>query len=107
MPYKKNEMLRGKQIWDRMGWELAVLSALICSIGSDMEYQSVMVCKTWDRLTKMFYDLGIIRSQAEDRMAKFVPDWSVRTFYPINSGDINAAVAEFRRKLKESVPTHD
>lgn len=108
MPYKSKERMQDKQLWDRMGWELYVLNALICSISADRDYQSVMVCRTWDRFGKMLYDLGIIRSQAEERMARFNPAWSVRTFYPIaGSDDIKAAVAEFRRKVKESVPAHD
>lgn len=71
-----------KQVWKKMGRELAVLDALIQQIQADPDYCDVMDVKTWDRLTKMHHQLDVIRGDAESRMARFVPDWSTRTFYP-------------------------
>ena len=89
-----------KRIWERMGRELAALHDLILAIQCDPEYQAVMDRKTWDRLDKLTYHLDVVRGPAENRMAKYVPDWSTRTFYPVDRDAMNAAIAEFRQKMK-------
>lgn len=45
------------------------------------------------------YYLDTVRSRAEDRMARYVPDWSTRTFYPRDRGDLEAAIQDFRQKM--------
>lgn len=104
MSQKNTKQLQDKRIWERIGWELFALHLFISAIHVDPEYQSVMVCKIWDRFFKMTDHLIQIRGNAESRMARFVPDWSARIFYPIDTEALEAAVAEFRRKLKEGTP---
>ena len=96
----KKEQARDKRIWNRMGRELAALHDLIVKIQCDREYQSVMDRKTWDKLRKLTWYLDQVRSSAEDRMSRYVPDWSTQTFYPSDRGELHAANNEFRRKME-------
>lgn len=94
-------MKKDKRIWKRMGRELAALHDLIVEIQCDPEYQMVMDRKTWDKLHKLTYYLNIVRAGAENRMAKYVPDWwTVSTFFPIDNKGAEAAVKPFRQKAK-------
>ena len=87
------------QIWTRMGRELAALHDLIVHIICDPDYNDVMDKRTWGRLNGLTYHLDTVRSRAEDRMARYVPDWSTRTFYPRDRGDLEAAIQDFRQKM--------
>ena len=90
-----------KRLWERMGRELAALDYLLRELHSDPDYSRVMDTKTWDRLGKMNYHLNIVRGMAENRMSRFVPDWSTRTFYPVEDGDIRAVVEKFRETVQK------
>ena len=96
----KNKM-QDKCIWIRMGRELAALHDLIVDIQCEPDYLAVMDVKTWDKLSKLTWYLDQVRGLAEERMARNVPDWSTRTFYPVDRKDIQAAINEFRQKMKE------
>lgn len=99
MTYKEKK--EDKRIWERMGRELAALHDLILYIIVDPDYQGVMDRKTWDRLNKLEYYLNIVRGDAENRMARFIPDWTTQTFYPVDRTNLNAAIKAFRDKMKE------
>ena len=88
------------QIWKRLGLELAALHDLIVEIQCDKDYASVMDSKTWDRLYKLTYHLDIVRSCAEERMAKNLSDWSTRTFYPVDRSRTTVAGEAFREEIK-------
>ena len=88
------------QIWKRLGLELAALHDLIVEIQCDKDYASVMDSKTWDRLYKLTYHLDIVRSCAEERMAKNLLDWSTRTFYPVDRSRTTVAGEAFREEIK-------
>lgn len=90
-----------RRVWVRMGWELAAIVELIGAIRSDKDYQAAMDSKTWDRLDTAIYHLTIVRGNAENRMARFIPDWSVRTFYPVKRTELEALVRDFRAKVAE------
>lgn len=94
--------MQDKRIWQRMGLELAALRELIVEIQCDREYNAVMDVVTWDRLDKLTYHLDVVRSRAEDRMARYVPNWTTRTFYPIDRKDTTAAGDAFRQRIKEA-----
>ena len=100
MARRKLSKIQDKCIWECMGRELAALRTLIGEIQTDPDYQAAMDCKSWDRLGKMVYYLDNVRSWAENRMARAIPDWSTQTFYPIDRKEINTAVLEFRKKMK-------
>ena len=101
---EENDMDKKKakdpQIWKRLGLELAALHDLIVEIQCDKDYASVMDSKTWDRLYKLTYHLDIVRSCAEERMAKNLPDWSTRTFYPVDRSRTTVAGEAFREEIK-------
>lgn len=101
MPHMDKKKLEDRRIWERMGRELAALDELIVKIRCDPEYLAVMDSKTWDRLDKLCYHLDLIRGEAENRMARFVPDWATTTFYPHDRKDIEAAITTFRNSVKE------
>lgn len=90
-----------KRIWERMGRELAALHDLICHIRTDPEYQAIMDRKTWDRLKKLTYHLCLVREEAENRMARFIPGWSATTFFPRDRENLEAAITAFRNSMKE------
>lgn len=96
----RRDKQQDKHIWARMGRELAALHDLICDIQCDPEYNAVMDRKAWDRLNSLTHRLDIVRGEAESRMARFIPDWSLRTFYPIDREKLHAAIAEFRNSMK-------
>lgn len=89
-----------EQIWKRMGKELAALDELIGRIQCDPDYCAVMDKKTWDKWFWMTHRLGIIRGNAEDRMAKNIQNWTTRTFYPVDRTEIYDAINEFRRHFE-------
>jgi len=97
MPSKRK--VRDVRVWRRMGLELAALHDLIVHIQTDSDYTDAMDVKTWDKLDKMIYQLNIVRGLAEDRMARYISDWSVRTFYPIDRDGSDKAIAEFRARI--------
>ena len=96
-----DDKVKDKSVWVRLGQELTALDELLAEIKCDPGYQSVMDRKTWDRLDKLTYHLNVVRGDAESRMAKNVPDWSERTFYPVDREGIKVAVESFRQKMKE------
>lgn len=93
-----------KRIWARMGRELAALRDLIGRIGTDPEYLSVMTCKEWKKLGYAQARIDKLRSEAENRMAQFIPGWNTDTFYPLDRQDLEEAVNEFRDRMKEATP---
>jgi len=95
-----NEKKRDKKIWQRMGLELATLHDLIVTIRVDKDYQAVMDVKTWDKLGKLNHYLDIVRSDAEERMAQFVPDWSKYMFYPRERTVLHNAIETFRNQIE-------
>ena len=106
MPRRDMKKMQDKRIWERMGRELVALNNLICHISTDREYAAVMDCQTWDRFDKMLYHLIQIRGKAEDRMARYIPDWDTQIFYPRDQEDLEAAIMVFRNSMKEGRP-HD
>lgn len=88
------------RIWQRMGQELAALHDLILAISCDSDYCAVMDKKTWDKLDSLADRLDIVRSYAEDRMSKHIPDWTTRTFCPVDRTEIYDAINEFRRHFE-------
>lgn len=93
--------MQDRQIWERLGRELAALHELIGKVQTDPDYQAVMDCKAWDRLGKMIYYLDNVRSWAENRMARYIPDWTPQIFYPRDREDLEAAIMAFRNSMKE------
>ena len=91
-------------IWQRMGRELAALHDLMCDIYCDPDYQAVMDKKTWSGLTAAINRLDAVRSDAEDRMSRYVPEWSPRIFYPHDREVTDAAGKAFREKITEANP---
>lgn len=92
------------RIWQRMGQELCALDDLLGRILCDPDYQAVMGKKTWNRLYKAIDVVNHIRSDAEERMARNVPNWSTRVFYPVTTDEresADAAVAAFRKEIKK------
>lgn len=106
MPRTDKKKLEDKRIWERMGRELAALDELIVKIRCDPEYLAVMDSKTWDRLDKLCYHLDLIRGGAENRMVRFVPNWTTTTFFLYDREDIESVVQVFRNSMKEA-PTHE
>ena len=77
----RKAMQKNPYIWKRMGLELAALDTLIVRAKRS----------------------NILRSEAENRMAWFVPEWSTDTFYPVDREKMNAAISNFRESLRQAV----
>lgn len=98
----KKKMQQDKRAWERMGRELAALRDMIGNISTDREYQAIMDRRTLDKLRKAQEWVDKVRSDAESRMALFIPDWDTQTFYPHDRQDLNAAISEFRDRMKKT-----
>lgn len=96
------EKMQDPLIWRRMGLELAALHDLMTGILCDPEYNAVMDKKTWSGLAAAINRLDAVRSDAEDRMSRYVPEWSPRIFYPRDRKATNAAGEAFRQKIAEA-----
>lgn len=94
------EKMKDPHVWMRMGRELAALSDLIAHIHSDPDYNAVMDMRTWDVLYKLTHHLNTIRGRAENRMARYVPDWSPEIFYPVEREDLRTAIKTFRSQVQ-------
>lgn len=92
------------RVWQRMGLELVLLDALISEIHVDKEFCAVMDMKTWDRLFKVSNHVKMLRAECESRMAKYIPDWDTKTFYPNDRTLINEILESVRQELKDSLP---
>ena len=99
----RKAMQKNPYIWKRMGLELAALDTLIARIQCDPDYCDVMDKRTWRRFYRLTEHLNILRSEAENRMARFVPEWSTDTFYPVDREKMNAAISNFRELLRQAV----
>ena len=96
-----NNKTQDKQIWVRMSLDLVALRELIGDILTDPDYQAVMDKITWGKLMQAQGRVDRIRSEAENRMARFLPGEEMHVFYPVDKTAIYAAVAEFRAMIKE------
>lgn len=96
-----NNKTQDKQIWVRMGHDLVALRELIGDILTDPDYQAVMDKTTWGKLMQAQGRVDRLRSEAENRMARFLPGEEKHVFYPVDKTAIYAAVAEFRTMIKE------
>ena len=94
-------MIKEQQIFKRMGRELAALRDLIGSIITDPEYNAVIPRKAWSKLCSAQSRVDTLRSEAEDRMSRYIPDWTTDTFYPSDRRDLEEAINEFRDKMRE------
>lgn len=89
-----------KRIWERMGREPTALHDLIGWIGTDPEHLSVMACMEWGKRGYAQARIDNLRSIAENRMAKYVPDWTADTFHPLDRQDLEETVNEFCDRMK-------
>lgn len=96
-----NNKTQDKQIWVRMSLDLVALRELIGDILTDPDYQAVMDKITWGKLMQAQGRVDRLRSEAENRMARFLPGEEMHVFYPVDKTAIYAAVAEFRDMIKE------
>ena len=95
----KNEKAKDRRLWEDLGWELASLRELILRICVDHDYQDIMDSRKWDKMGKLLFFLDAVRSSAESRMAKFIPDWDTDIFYPRDHITGNIAVKIFRDQM--------
>lgn len=93
---------RDERIWTRMGRELAALRDLMGHICTDPEYNAVLPCKVLGKMCTAQDHIDKLRSEAENRMAQFIPGWDTDTFYPHDRRDLEAAIEEFRDRMKEA-----
>ena len=98
-----NNKTQDKQIWVRMSLDLVALRELIGDILTDPDYQAVMDKITWGKLMQAQGRVDRLRSEAENRMARFLPGEEMHVFYPVDKTAIYVAVAEFRAMIKEEV----
>lgn len=93
-------MTKEQQIFERMG-RLAALRDLMGHICTDPEYNAVLPRKALSKMCTAQGRVDALRSEAENRMAKYVPDWTTDTFYPSDRQDLEKVINEFRDKMKE------
>lgn len=93
--------MQDRRTWERMGRELTALRDMMGHIITDPEYQAVMDRQTWNKLCIAQSRVDAVRSEAEGRMALYIPDWTTDTFYPRNREKLEAAIEAFRNSMRE------